>query len=654
MAAQLAIDKVSNTAEGWLNQYGSADIPLNSDQRFSIKNSSGDFLLGLYVQPDQVLYTQVGVRHDNERLTTNVGVGYRFIIDDWLLGSNFFYDSTWNNRNNRWGAGIEVWRDYMKLSSNLYQRITDWHDSRQHNGYLERPANGMDIRAEAWLLYYPQMGASLNYEHYYGNNVAITSFDERQRNPTVMSAGLKYTPFPLINFGIEYKTGTHNLQETRYSMGIALRLGEPLNRQLSPHSLKPYRELSGSKLDIVNRNNRVVLDFKEKSYLSLSLPPEIRADENSIYTLTPLINSRHSIKNMDIDDAALMAAGGKIISSTPQAIILRMPSWQNGQGVLLGAVAVDVRGNRSARALTLIWPAMVSHQLSLVADKTLVASDGSDSATLTLEARDINGQPLVNEEIRLSSDGGVLSSQLGRTDVQGKLVTRLSSTTPGLFHVSAVDGDYHVTHPGITFADSLKSELTVSKTEAVANGKDAIDVTIKMTDSLNHAVVGKKVLWFTSSGKLSSSSTSTGPDGTSTVTLTSTEAGLATVEARTGDNLLQSPVLNFREAEWQLSLDSYRNQALASGFDSVEYTLTVHNGHGTPASGEHVIWYTNLGEFTDRMVTLDAKGQARIKLKSTQTGTARVQATVAGHSVQAEDVNFSEVYYGAAPRNTRQ
>ncbi|HAS1065194.1 TPA: hypothetical protein I3789_004689 [Enterobacter cloacae] len=133
-------------------------------------------------------------------------------------------------------------------------------------------------------------------------------------------------------------------------------------------------------------------------------------------------------------------------------------------------------------------------------------------------------------------------------------------------------------------------------------------------------------MWFTSSGKLSSSSTSTGPDSTSTVTLTSAETGLATVEASTGDSLLQSSVLNFCEGEWKLSLESERNQALASGFDSVEYTLTARNGLGSPVSGVHVIWYTNLGELTDRMVTIDTKRQARIKLKSTQTGTARVQA----------------------------
>ncbi|WP_162791109.1 inverse autotransporter beta domain-containing protein [Enterobacter asburiae] len=645
MLTNLATDRARSIAEDWFSQYGTVDIQLNSDRSFNVKNSSGDFLLGFYVQPEQVLYTQAGLRHDNDRLITNLGVGYRKIIDDWLFGYNLFYDSTWHNRNSRWGAGLELWRDYLKVSTNIYQRITGWHESQQHEGFLERPANGMDIRAEGWLPSYPQLGGNLIYEHYNGENVAISGFEDRSRKPTIITAGLKYTPFPLINLGVDYKRGSHNMHEARYNLGISWRLGESLAKQLDPLSIRSYRELAGSKLDLVNRNNNVVLDFKEKDHLSLSLPSEIRADENTVYTLTPVIKSKYSVKNIEIDDAALLTAGGKILSSSPQAIMLRMPSWQNGQGVVLGTVAVDVNGNRSARSLTRIWPENVTHNLSLIADKTIVVSDGNDAATLTLYAKDINGQPLVNEEIQLSSDGGLLSSQQGKTDEQGKLVTRLTSTTPGVFHVSAVDGEYHVTHPGITFSDSIHATSTVSKTEATANGRDAIEIRIKLTDSLDHGVVGKSVQWSSSFGTLSSLSTLTGPDGTTSVTVTSEVGGQAVVEARVEDVLLQSPVLNFREAEWVLSLKPDRYQALANGYDKVEYTLTVRNGNGALASGERVNWHTNLGEFTENQSALDSNGQARIKLRSTQTGTARVQATVAGHNIQAEDVSFTEVYY---------
>lgn len=39
--------------------------------------------------------------------------------------------------------------------------------------YDERPANGYDVRAEAYLPGYPQLGGKLMYEHYQGKNVAL-------------------------------------------------------------------------------------------------------------------------------------------------------------------------------------------------------------------------------------------------------------------------------------------------------------------------------------------------------------------------------------------------------------------------------------------------------------------------------------------------
>ncbi|HDP9620698.1 TPA: inverse autotransporter beta domain-containing protein, partial [Escherichia coli] len=39
--------------------------------------------------------------------------------------------------------------------------------------YQERPANGWDIRAEGYLPAWPQLGASLMYEQYYGDEVGL-------------------------------------------------------------------------------------------------------------------------------------------------------------------------------------------------------------------------------------------------------------------------------------------------------------------------------------------------------------------------------------------------------------------------------------------------------------------------------------------------
>lgn len=47
----------------------------------------------------------------------------------------------------------------------------------------KRPANGWDFSAEGWLPAYPQLGASIQFEKYYGKNVGLFGSDNLQENP---------------------------------------------------------------------------------------------------------------------------------------------------------------------------------------------------------------------------------------------------------------------------------------------------------------------------------------------------------------------------------------------------------------------------------------------------------------------------------------
>ena len=64
--------------------------------------------------------------------------------------------------------------------------------------YQERPANGWDIRAEGYLPARPQLGASLMYEQYYGDEVGLFGKDKRQKDPHAITAEVNYTPVPLL------------------------------------------------------------------------------------------------------------------------------------------------------------------------------------------------------------------------------------------------------------------------------------------------------------------------------------------------------------------------------------------------------------------------------------------------------------------------
>ena len=65
-----------------------------------------------------------------------------------MVGINGFYDHDLTHHHNRLGIGAEIWRDYFKLSSNHYHRLSSWRASNNILDYSERPANGWDIRTE--------------------------------------------------------------------------------------------------------------------------------------------------------------------------------------------------------------------------------------------------------------------------------------------------------------------------------------------------------------------------------------------------------------------------------------------------------------------------------------------------------------------------
>ena len=143
-----------------------------------MRAGSFDLLLPVVDGEKDLFFTQVGIRRSNQysddyRNTVNLGAGYRRTFDEWLIGGNAFYDRDLTGKNARLGLGAEAWSDNLKLSANGYMRLTDWRKSADVTDYLERPANGWDVRAEAYLPMYPQLAGKLMYEQYYGDEVAL-------------------------------------------------------------------------------------------------------------------------------------------------------------------------------------------------------------------------------------------------------------------------------------------------------------------------------------------------------------------------------------------------------------------------------------------------------------------------------------------------
>ncbi|WP_336804209.1 inverse autotransporter beta domain-containing protein, partial [Cedecea sp. VD23] len=259
MARGMAGGAAGAEIQQWLSRFGTARVQLDADKNFSLKNSQLDLLVPLYEQKDRLVFTQGSIHRTDDRTQSNLGLGYRWFAGDWMLGANSFLDYDLSRGHARLGLGGEYWRDFLKLGVNSYHRLTGWKNAPDLEDYEARPANGWDVRAQYWLPSLPQLGGKLTYEQYYGDEVALFGRDNRQRNPHAVTAGVNYTPVPLLTFSAEQRQGQSGKSDTRFSVDMNYQLGMPWQHQINPDVVAAMRSLAGSRYDLVERNNNIVL-----------------------------------------------------------------------------------------------------------------------------------------------------------------------------------------------------------------------------------------------------------------------------------------------------------------------------------------------------------------------------------------------------------
>lgn len=639
-ACQLLTSQASGQAADavtqWLNQFGTAKTQLSVDSDFSLKGSSLDVLLPFYNTPKNVLFTQLGMRDNDGRFTTNVGLGHRYFTDNgWMLGYNVFYDVDWRNTNRRYGTGVEAWRDYLKLSANGYKRLSDWRQSPTVTDYDERPADGWDIRAEGWLPAYPQLGGKLVYEQYYGNEVALFGESERQKNPHAITAGVTWTPFPLLTTGVDYRRGKNGADDTRLNLGLTYRIGEPLAHQLDSSRVDVQRSPAANRLELVNRNNDVVLEYRKQTLITLLLPPDVYGAELTTVTLTPQVNAKYGLSRIELDDAELRQAGGKIISNTGNRITLQLPAWSSDrQSITFSGRARDTRGNLSdiARTRILVSPA-VQQQLAISTDKTTATADGADSVRYTLTVTGSDGKPVSGQAVRWEHNGGTLNGE-NTTNADGVATATLTSTQAGNAQVSlSLNGTTTtVSAPRVSFTQQLYLTLQAGRTTAVADGNDAITYTLNVRDAAGQPVKDKAVQWSTDLGTLSTQQGTTSAQCEATVTLTSTQAGQAVVNATVDGKQISAQSVTFtRTVRGAITVEKER--VYPGSRQTV--TLTLTDAAGNPVSGERVDWHADSGRLWQIQGTTDAQGRATTTWESTMPGTATITADAYGQQYTA-------------------
>lgn len=293
-------------------------------------------------------------------------------------------------------------------------RLTNWRSAPElDNDYEARPANGWDVRAESWLPAWPHLGGKLVYEQYYGDEVALFDKDDRQSNPHAITAGLNYTPFPLMTFSAEQRQGKQGENDTRFAVDFTWQPGSAMQKQLDPNEVAARRSLAGSRYDLVDRNNNIVLEYRKKELVRLTLTDPVTGKSGEVKSLVSSLQTKYALKGYNVEATALEAAGGKVVT-TGKDILVTLPAYrftstpETDNTWPIEVTAEDAKGNLSNREQSMVVvqaPTLSQKDSSVSLSTQTLNADSHSTATLTFIAHDAAGNPVVGLVLSTRHEG---------------------------------------------------------------------------------------------------------------------------------------------------------------------------------------------------------------------------------------------------------
>ncbi|HGC5473880.1 TPA: inverse autotransporter adhesin IatC [Escherichia coli] len=668
MARGWVASSASAQATDWLSRWGTARVSLGVDEDFSLKSSSFEFLHPWYETPDNLVFSQHTLHRTDDRTQTNHGIGWRYFTSSWMSGVNMFIDHDLTSYHTRTGMGVEYWRDYLKLSGNGYLRLSNWRSAPElDNDYEARPANGWDLRAEGWLPAWPQLGGKLVYEQYYGDEVALFGKDERQNDPHAITAGLSYTPVPLISFSAEQRQGKQGENDTRIGMELTLQPGHSLQKQLDPAEVAARRSLVGSRYDLVDRNNNIVLEYRKKELVRLTLTDPLKGKPGEVKSLVSSLQTKYALKGYDIEAASLQSAGGKVAVSgkdiqvtIPPYRFTAMPETDNTYPIAV--TAEDSKGYFSRREESMVVvekPTLSLTDSTLSVDLQILLADGKSTSTLTYTARDSSGKPIPGMTLKTQVKGlqdFALSEWKDNGNGTYTQIVTAGKTSGALSLMPQFNGDDIAKTPALiaivaNMASRADSTIETDQDNYVAGKPIVVKVTLR--DDNGNGVTGRKELL-----KQTVKVDNTKADAVSAWTEESEGIYKASYTAHLiGDKLtaqLTMPgwqtkhsdafsIAGDKDTAKIVAMQITANNAVARR-DHNTVAVTVRDVHQNLLQGQNVTFTVVNGAavFADPnggIVTTDKDGIASVNLASDQAVNSLIKAEINGSS-QSVEVSF--------------
>ncbi len=666
----------------WFNQFGSAKVQLNLDEKLSLKGSQLDVLLPLTDSPDLLTFTQLGGRYIDDRVTLNFGLGQRHFFAQQMLGYNLFVDHDASYSHTRIGVGAEYGRDFINLAANGYFGVSGWKNSPDLDKYDEKVANGFDLRSEAYLPTLPQLGGKLIYEQYFGDEVGLFGVDNRQKNPLAVTVGVNYTPIPLVTVGVDHKMGRAGMNDTRFNLGFNYTFGTPLAHQLDSEAVAIKRSLIGSRYNLVDRNNQIVMKYRKQNLVTLELPARINGAARQTMPLVANAMAQQGIDRIEWEASTLTLAGGKMTGSG-NTWQVTLPSYlAGGEGnntYRISAIAYDTQGNASPVAYSDIVVdsyGVNTTASGLTASPESMPANATASSVIELNIKDNNNQPITGivDELTFSLEVAELpDSKRARVARAAPLpsveysITQISESAPGVYQATLTAGSKpqlinisaqingvplsDVKTKVAMLADESTATIQDSSLQIVTNGSIADNATANqvkavVVDAYGNKLSGVAVNFTVDTDANIVATTISDKQGIATATITSSKANNYTVKAELNGETQQVDV-NFIADAGSATLDGSAEHKLqlvtdgqpADGSSTNMVKLTVVDKFGNTVPNINVAFSTTSDATISEFTATDAQGVATAKILSTKAGNYTVTAKLNGMDQQVE-VNF--------------
>ena len=251
---------------GWLPDYGYLSTGSSYSTLAGISMDT-DYWLPVWQSDKSILYSQAGGYFDEGQEMIGLGLGYRYTIDNYMVGTHGFIEQDILTNLRQASIGLEVATSTFKLSSNYYTSIGDWAkpDIKNRPRLEEKLASSWDVGVAyipstsdltASLTYTRWSGGLIDYAGNFTGSLPSLSSTGLLQHPEELNLSLDWQPIPLFGAELSHSLASGDEQDTQLNFVISWQVGESLQKQLQPNNTESQQILQRFKRSMAERQKK--------------------------------------------------------------------------------------------------------------------------------------------------------------------------------------------------------------------------------------------------------------------------------------------------------------------------------------------------------------------------------------------------------------